>query len=378
MTARLQLVYGSATLQGNADGRYADEFLSHLCQKGHGALCPSEGAVVAYKDDGGRMAEILQRASELARSGRQAEAEQLVEEAAENGDSDALLALGGWRLFGLYGKRDLAAAHSYLGRAASAGNAEATRILANLIASGTGCEADFPRARALLKSVADDLVTERELDLLDRMPVPESALKLPAKVLSTDPLIFSVAGALRPEECRYLQLMAEPSVRPSFVIDSATGRQMPHPVRTSDGMSFGPADEDLLINNINRRLAVLTKTEATSGEPLHMLRYRPGQQYRPHLDGLPGVANQRLWTVLVYLNDDYEGGETEFPKLGIRYRGGAGDALVFRNVLAGGQPDTRTQHAGLPVKSGVKWLATRWIRMSAYSPWDEGAVMTGG
>jgi prolyl 4-hydroxylase len=202
-------------------------------------------------------------------------------------------------------------------------------------------------------------------------------LKLPAKVLSSDPLIYTANGVLHEEECRHLQSVAEPGIRPSFVIDPTSGRRMPHPVRTSDGTSIGPTEEDLVINNINRRLAVLTKTEATSGEPLHILRYRPGQEYKPHLDGLSKVANQRVWTVLAYLNDDYEGGETEFPKLSIRYRGQTGDALIFRNVLPDGQPDQRTQHAGLPVVSGVKWLATRWIRMKAYDPWDEGAVVMG-
>lgn len=317
------------------------------------------------------MADILKRASALAAAGRQAEAQLLVEEAAGAGDADALLALGGWRLFGLYGRRDLAAALSYLAQSANSGNAAATRLLANLTANGTGCRPDFGRAHRLLKSIADDPAAKLQLQLLQSVPVPDSALKLPANVLSTDPLIFNVAGALQDEECAYVRALAEPDVRPSFVINPATGEQMPHPVRTSHGMSFGPADEDLVINNINRRLAVLTKTEATSGEPLHILRYEPGQEYKPHVDHLPAVANQRLWTVLVYLNDEYEGGETEFPQVNVRYRGRRGDALVFRNVSPDGMPDPRTQHAGLPVTSGIKWLATRWIRMSAYSPWDD-------
>jgi prolyl 4-hydroxylase len=134
-------------------------------------------------------------------------------------------------------------------------------------------------------------------------------------------------------------------------------------------MSFGPVEEDLVVRALNRRLATATGTEPTQGEPLHILRYAPGPEYKPHLDALPAVANQRHWTALVYLNSGYAGGETAFPELDLAVRGEPGDALVFRNVDAAGRPDPRTRHAGRPVTAGAKWLATRWIRQSAYDPW---------
>jgi prolyl 4-hydroxylase len=73
--------------------------------------------------------------------------------------------------------------------------------------------------------------------------------------------------------------------------------------------------------------------------------------------------------VLVYLNQGYAGGETEFELAGLTFAGGEGDALLFRNVDDSGQPDPATRHAGLPVTSGTKWLATRWIRQRPYHPW---------
>jgi prolyl 4-hydroxylase len=71
---------------------------------------------------------------------------------------------------------------------------------------------------------------------------------------------------------------------------------------------------------------------------------------------------------LLYLNDDFSGGETWF-KGGLTLRGRAGDAIVFRNLTDDGQVDRRTEHAGLPVTAGVKWLATRWIRQHPFDPW---------
>jgi prolyl 4-hydroxylase len=67
-------------------------------------------------------------------------------------------------------------------------------------------------------------------------------------------------------------------------------------------------------------------------------------------------------TFLVYLDDDYEGGETAFPALGISFRGQIGDGLMFRNAARDGTPDQRAIHAGLPVTQGVKHIASRWIR----------------
>ena len=102
-----------------------------------------------------------------------------------------------------------------------------------------------------------------------------------------------------------------------------------------------------------------------------MLRYRPGDEYRPHLDTLPGVANQRAVTVLTYLNDGYAGGQTCFTELGITVEGKRGDALVFVNIDDDGLPDPRLRHAGLPVVQGTKWLASRWIRQAPYDSWSD-------
>jgi len=98
--------------------------------------------------------------------------------------------------------------------------------------------------------------------------------------------------------------------------------------------------------------------------------HRIVQQYRLHSDALPGVANQRRVTAITYLNDGFEGGETDFPAIGLRVRPVAGDVLLFHSILSGGGADPRARHAGLPVTRGVKWVATRWIRGAPYDPWS--------
>ena len=120
--------------------------------------------------------------------------------------------------------------------------------------------------------------------------------------------------------------------------------------------------EDLVIQAINRTIASATGTTPGWGEPLNILKYVPGQQYKPHHDGTGADQQVRNLTALVWLNDGFAGGETHFPKIGIKVRGEVGDMLVFRNTRDSGSFDERMIHAGLPVTSGVKWMASRWIR----------------
>lgn len=313
----------------------------------------------------------MEKARQLAQQGRQREAILAIEQAAAGGNDEALLTLANWRLFGTYGPRDLGQAHELLRSAAERGNIEAARTRALLIGNGTGCTSDPERAKALLGEVRDqDPFAALQLAFLPKMLPIETVATLAVEVLSDDPPVRIVRGLLLDTECRYLMTLAEPALQPSTVVDPRTGRRTPHPVRTSAGMSFGPVNEDLVVHAINCRLAAVTDTHVSWGEPLHILRYSLGQEYKPHVDALPGVTNQRKWTVLVYLNDEFEGGETRFTETGLTARGRAGDALIFRNILADGRSDGRTRHAGLPVASGTKWLATRWIRQAPYRPWD--------
>lgn len=308
----------------------------------------------------------------LAAAGRGAEAVALVERRADARDPDACFLLAQWRLIGQNGPRDLASAHRLLDRAAAKRHVEAIRLKAMLLGNGTGCRRDPKTAEKLLGKIrAADPYAAAQLAQAAKMISPAEAARLQAETLSERPLIRAIRGLLSPEECRYVTILARPSLQPSFVQDPATGRRIPHPVRTSSGMSFGPLMEDFVVNRINRRLAAVTGTDIGWGEPLHVLNYAPGQEYKPHVDYLPGTDNQRAWTVLLYLNQDYRGGATRFDSIGVEFAGRTGDALIFRNLDEEGRPDPATRHAGLPVTEGAKWLATRWIRQRPYHPWTD-------
>jgi prolyl 4-hydroxylase len=203
------------------------------------------------------------------------------------------------------------------------------------------------------------------MELLGRMglaPNGDPAREIPSRELSAEPRVWSFDRLFSAEESAYLIERAQPNLEPSVIVDPQTGQMREHPVRTSHNMSFVWVSEDLVIHALNRRIAAASGTAVSVGEPLQILRYSPGQQFRPHFDAFDSTDNQRVLTMLVYLNENYEGGQTVFTHNGLTFRGRTGDGLLFRNALADGRRDESAQHAGLPVTAGEKWLASRWIR----------------
>jgi prolyl 4-hydroxylase len=283
---------------------------------------------------------------------------------AEAGDPQALVKASEFRLRGIAGPIDMQAAKALVDQAAATGHPEARRAQAYYVASGIGTRADPGKARKMLEEVAaTDRFAAVQLAFLDHV---KCGARLPAAkrhVLSADPHVELIEALFSPEECRYVQMLAQPWLEPARVYSQAGGSRV-DPIRDAENMAFPPATEDLVIQAINHCIAQAANLPFNWGEPLHVMRYLPGQQFRPHHDSHgPGTGKRRrVATALLYLNTHYEGGATDFPKLGIKVRGGIGDLLVFRNVTADNEPDMRLVHAGLPVLKGQKWLATRWIR----------------
>ena len=79
----------------------------------------------------------------------------------------------------------------------------------------------------------------------------------------------------------------------------------------------------------------------------------------------------RFATLLLYLNEGMEGGETSFPRWLngetteiLEVKPEVGKAVLFYNVLPDGNYDERSQHAAKPVIKGEKWLTNLWVWVS--------------
>ena len=70
----------------------------------------------------------------------------------------------------------------------------------------------------------------------------------------------------------------------------------------------------------------------------------------------------RFFTGILYLNDNFSGGETVFPKLSLKIKPKSGRLLLWSNTLAGSiDPDPKTAHAGLPVLEGEQNILSLWL-----------------
>lgn len=172
-------------------------------------------------------------------------------------------------------------------------------------------------------------------------------------------------------ECQLLINTAASKLQRSMVVDNSTGGSMLNENRTSYGMSF-KVGENLVVEEIERRIAELIGVPVAHGEGLQILRYAIGQEYKPHYDYFDPnssaleeqIKNNRIKTVLMYLNTPEEGGATIFPDAGVSIEAKQGSALVFSYPEP--IPGSKTLHGGSPVIAGEKWVATKWIRRLEY------------
>jgi hypothetical protein len=95
-------------------------------------------------------------------------------------------------------------------------------------------------------------------------------------------------------------------------------------------------------------------------EQIQCVRYKKGQKFRTHFDG--GVELPRLTTYLLYLNEDFDGGDTYFPILDLTVEPRTGACLRFASCDKLGRVLWPSEHGGLPVSSGIKYALNIWVR----------------
>ncbi|KAK9064984.1 hypothetical protein SSX86_016367 [Deinandra increscens subsp. villosa] len=207
--------------------------------------------------------------------------------------------------------------------------------------------------------------------------------------ISWEPRAVVYHNFLSQVECEHLIGLAKPHMEKSTVVDNETGKSKDSRVRTSSG-TFLVRGFDETIRSIEKRIADFTFLPVENGEGLQVLHYEVGQKYEPHYDYFLDQFNtknggQRMATVLMYLSDVDEGGETVFPsakgnisavpwwnelsecgKDGLSVKPKMGDALLFWSMKPDASLDSSSLHGGCPVISGNKWSSTKWIHVDEY------------
>ena len=129
-----------------------------------------------------------------------------------------------------------------------------------------------------------------------------------------------------------------------------------------------------LYTNIYNKLSKIIGINKDHFEQLQVVRYEKGQQYKAHWDAcyedhkcveFMKQGGQRYATFLLYLNDDFTGGETHFPLRNKKIIPEKGKAALFFNLDENNIDKLEnSKHAGLPPTSGIKWMCNVWIRQN--------------
>ena len=189
------------------------------------------------------------------------------------------------------------------------------------------------------------------------------------------PQVIVFADVLSPDECAEMIERSRHRLKRSTTVNPDTGKEDVIRNRTSEGIWY-ERGEDPFIEKLDRRIASLMNWPVQNGEGLQILHYGITGEYRAHFDYFPpdqpGSAvhtargGQRVATLVIYLNDVADGGETTFPQAGISVAANRGGAVYFRYMNGQRQLDPLTLHAGAPVLAGDKWIMTKWMRERAY------------
>lgn len=327
------------------------------------------------------------------------EAINVLARATQQGDTAAKTTLGKRLLVGDRAPYLPADGARFILEAANAGNAEAVSLVAVFQGIGLFQPKDWQASLSTLTHAAGlgSLLAREQLVLLagDGEPARQPALldnpdpahwrgiagridlrawlQSPAgETIHEAPLIRAFPGLVPAAVCRWLVRLSQQRLKPALVYDAGNRRNYRSETRNNSIAEFNLVENQMLHFLLQEKMSAACGIPMQQMEGTAILNYRPGEQISDHFDfvnpDLPDYDaeirdnGQRVVTFLIYLNDDYTGGETVFPKLGISHKGTTGEGFFFTNALPDGSADLRTLHAGAPTRSGEKWIVSQFIR----------------
>jgi prolyl 4-hydroxylase len=342
----------------------------------------------------GDAAALIDRARQLDLGGRHDDALAELRRLADQGHAAAMTEVGSRLMIGDRAPFELERGVSYVSSAAERGDPDALTIMATLAAAGVTAPPSWTagldylqraatlgsrNARAQLRLLSNlPLVADADEDgaeiwrgLGGRVDIEAWIAPPPREPVCEAPRVRMARGFASGPVCDWLCGKARGRMRPATMYDGATKTESVDPHRTCSDFQFDILKTDLVLLLVRERVAALTKLPTPFMEPPRMFHYALGEEIKPHYDriGNPvegygkegGYLGDRIVTFILYLNDDFDGGELDFPKAAFRCKGAKGDAVYFAHVDPSGKQDPLSLHAGLTIRRGEKWVLSQWI-----------------
>lgn len=188
---------------------------------------------------------------------------------------------------------------------------------------------------------------------IQRVPSPKLTLFLKREFLDA-------------ETCAAVIARIDAQRRPSTISDPNGDAAF----RTSETCDLNSSDP--VVARVEALIMAFTGLDPLHGEPMQGQRYAVGQEFKGHTDYFEpngvdyerycGVAGNRTWTVMIYLNEPEAGGATRFKTIDKIVQPETGKLLAWNNRRPDGSLNPATIHQGMKVRSGVKYVITKWFR----------------
>ena len=194
--------------------------------------------------------------------------------------------------------------------------------------------------------------------------------------LSQQPGIAVCRGFATQEECAHLINKVSAALKPAAEYRRGNSANENAELESFNGRGhpIGALHTDSVTRMLERRVSMIAQWPMEKLEPCSIICYRPGEEYKPHVDFFSDeqiLANervrrdfggQRIATFLLYLKAPLAGGETSYLEPGVDVAGEDGMGVIHYNVTSGGEQDPASVHAGRPVIDGEKWLWRSTLR----------------
>lgn len=179
-------------------------------------------------------------------------------------------------------------------------------------------------------------------------------------ILNDRPLIKVIDDFLTKEVCQDIINESTPLLEPSKISGGESG------YRTSKSTWLSHTHSHATLSLLEA-VTKLANVGLEYCEPISIIKYESGEEYKKHVDFNTLSNNIRVATVIIYLNDVSSGGLTSFPNLNYSVKPVCGRATYFKYDYKDEETNMKTLHVGEPPTDGaIKWIATVWIHEKPY------------
>ena len=184
-------------------------------------------------------------------------------------------------------------------------------------------------------------------------------------------MIYPYPKFLSKQECEEIINLSLPQLKPltTYSNSSNNNEVEVNKDRVGDGCYF--YGNEGIFGKIINNLSFLTNSPQHCIEAINVVRYKVGGRYDQHFDCFSfsegftdkiKAEGDRKYSCIIYLNENFSGGSTYFPNIGVEIHPSVGSLIIWSNLNSKGTPYTESLHAGMPVEEGEKWALVTWVR----------------